>query len=234
MIPFCHERPVNLNVMLASLFFSGFALSLSLCLDLGTVNVAIVREGIARGFWPSFLIGVGSSFGDLTYAVLATTGVALLLGYPAVRWSLWIGGTAVLLYFAATMVRAAVRPKPIDAAEPDGAPRRSLRRSFFWGWGLAVASPTSILWFATVGGSVVAKSPVRGATALTVFLAGFFCAGILWSLGMALLSSASGRRLGPAFVRTISAMSALLFLYFAVTVFLDGYTSLLAPASLEK
>ncbi|TLS51202.1 lysine transporter LysE [Paenibacillus antri] len=219
--------------MLWHLFFSGFALSLSLCLDLGMVNVAIVREGVQRGFWPSFLIGVGSSFGDLTYAVLATTGVALLLGIPEVRWALWVGGTIMLLYFAALMIRAAMRPKSMDAgdaaANGQAAPRRSSLRSFLWGWGLAIASPTAILWFATVGGSVVAKSPVQGALALASFLAGFFSASILWSLGMALLASTSGKRLGPTFVRAISIVSAALFLYFAVDVFLDGYRSFVAP-----
>jgi L-lysine exporter family protein LysE/ArgO len=219
--------------MLWHLFLSGFALSLSLCLDLGTVNVAIVREGVTRGFWPSFLIGVGSSFGDLTYAVLATTGVALLLGIPEVRWALWIGGTLLLLYFTYAMLRAAWKPKSMDdaASNADGgaAPRRSPLRSFLWGWGLAIASPTAILWFATVGGSVVAKSPVQGALALTSFLAGFFCAGIAWSFGMALLAATSGKKLGPTFVRAISLASAALFLYFAVDVFLEGYYSFIAP-----
>lgn len=211
--------------MYLQLFISGFALSLSLCLDLGTVNVAIIREGIARGFRPSFLVGVGSSFGDLTYAVLATTGVALLLGYPAVRWALWIGGTAMLLYFAFAMIKASLHPKTMDLDAP--APRRSALRTFLWGWGLAIASPTSILWFATVGGSVVAKSPVQGAQALGAFLSGFFAASIVWSLGMAALSAAGGRKLGPTFVRAVSIASALLFLYFAAEVFADGYRTLL-------
>ncbi len=33
------------------LFLSGFLLSLSVCLDLGTVNVAIFRTGLQRGMW---------------------------------------------------------------------------------------------------------------------------------------------------------------------------------------
>jgi len=229
MVSFCHEGLVNTNAMMISLFLSGFALSLSLCLDLGTVNVAIVREGITRGFWPSFLVGVGSTFGDLTYAVLATTGVSLLLGITAVRWALWIGGTIVLLYFTISMIRAALKPKSLDAASGEAGSGRSLPRSFFWGWGLAIASPTAILWFATVGGSVIAKSPTQGVEALTAFLGGFFAAGIVWSCAMALLSAFSGRRLGPVFVRTISFLSAALFLYFAVEVFLDGYRSFVAP-----
>lgn len=230
--------------MLIQLFLSGFILSLSLCLDLGMVNVAIVREGMLRGFWPSFLIGLGSSFGDLTYAVLATTGVTLLLGIVEVRYALWIGGTAALLYFAAAMVRSAWKPAAMNggpghskvgptAAGADAGLAGSDRgaaysggRAFLWGWGLAIASPTSILWFATVGGSVVAKSPVQGAHALAAFLGGFFCASVVWSLGMAALSAYSGSKLGPAFVRAISVLSALLFLYLAAEVFLDGYRTL--------
>jgi L-lysine exporter family protein LysE/ArgO len=54
---------------------TGFLLCLSLCMDLGIVNVAILRAGVNRGFLPSFMIGVGSSFGDLTYAVLSVMGL---------------------------------------------------------------------------------------------------------------------------------------------------------------
>ena len=213
------------------LFFTGFALSLSLCLDLGTVNMAVLREGAARGFWPAFLMGVGSSFGDLTYAVLGLAGVGLLLDIPAVRIALWIGGTITLLAYTVIMIRGVFRPtKPgtsIARGDTAPAPPRSSVRSILWGWGLALSSPTAILWFATVVGSVVATSPVRGAAAMTVFLGGFFCCSIVWSLGIARLASYSGQRLGQGFARAISALSALLFLYFAADVFLDGYREFL-------
>ncbi|WP_274361919.1 LysE family transporter [Paenibacillus thermotolerans] len=218
-------------MLLTSLFFSGFALSLSLCLDLGTVNVAIIRAGVVRGFRPSFLIGVGSSFGDLTYAVLAATGITFLLGYEPVRWFLWLGGTAALLYFTIGMVKAAWKPKALqnvsDDAAGNGRDNDKRWKDFFWGYGLAMSSPTAILWFATVGGSVIANSPVRGAGALSVFFAGFFAASIVWSLGVAALSSAGGRSFGPVFIRVISVLSALLFLYLAVHVFINGYVQLI-------
>jgi L-lysine exporter family protein LysE/ArgO len=222
------------SVLLTSLFFSGFILSLSLCLDLGTVNVAIIRAGVVRGFWPSFLIGVGSSFGDLTFAVLATTGITFLLAYEPVRWALWIGGTAVLVYFTIGMVRAALKPKTLQEIGPEGSayPRDNAKRlkDVLSGWGLAMSSPTAILWFATVGGSVVAQSPVKGAAALGFFLAGFFAASITWSLGMAALSTAGGRSFGPSFIRVISILSAILFLYLAADVFMNGYEQFIEGA----
>jgi L-lysine exporter family protein LysE/ArgO len=72
--------------MMMERFVSGFLLSLSLCLDLGIVNVAVVKTGLERGVLPSFLVGLGSSFGDLIYALLSMVGMSLLMQFTVVRW----------------------------------------------------------------------------------------------------------------------------------------------------
>src|SRR6185295_11105661 len=91
-----------------SLFGSGFLLSLSLCLDLGTVNAAAIRLALRAGARPAFLLGLGSGLGDLVYAALSAGGISLLFRFAAVRVALWLGGTVVLLGFAARMFREAV------------------------------------------------------------------------------------------------------------------------------
>ena len=57
-----------------SLLSDGFFLSLSLCLDIGLVNVAIISLTLSHGFRPGFWLGLGSCFGDLVYAALAMAG----------------------------------------------------------------------------------------------------------------------------------------------------------------
>ncbi|SFU79441.1 L-lysine exporter family protein LysE/ArgO [Alicyclobacillus macrosporangiidus] len=209
------------------LFVSGFLLSLSLCLDIGLVNVAIIKTGLERGAWPSFLVGLGSSFGDLTYAVVSMLGMSVLLRFAAVRWALWFGGSAALLYLAGHMVKESLRPRAI-AATADGAAggtdgRGGGMKSLWMGLGLALASPSAILWFAAVGGSVIAATgqhvPVRG---LAAFYAGFFCAGVLWSALVALVAGRARQWLGPRTMRGVSLLSALLLVYFAIRVFLQG------------
>lgn len=212
-----------------SIFLSGFLLSLSLCLDLGMVNVAVLRAGVQRGWLPSFLIGVGSSFGDLLYALLSMVGISLLLQNVYVRWLLWLGGTAVLLYMTWGMIQELRKPKEIvvkNGGEQTEEVRRGWR-DFTWGMGLALASPSAILWFATIGGSVIAASSGGSSSSLLLFFTGFFAASLAWSLFMAVLSSQGGKMLGPRLVRGFSLVSALLFLYFAGKVFLDGYHTLL-------
>lgn len=210
------------------LFTSGFLLSLSLCLDLGLVNVAAMKTGLERGMAAAVALGLGSSAGDLVYAVLATVGVASLLRFPAVRWTLWLGGSAVLVALTAKMLRDAWRIKKLeDWAPPAPAGARSFFGSFAQGFGLAIASPSAILWFATVGGAVIATTAERVTGGLWLFFAGFFAAGLAWTVLVAWVSS-HGRRFGAGFVRALSLASALVFAYLAVKVFIDGYRALAA------
>lgn len=198
-------------------FWTGFLLSLSLCLDLGVVNVAVLRTSLQYGARAGLLVGVGSCIGDVLYFGLAVMGAAALLQWSPVRWTLWIAGTAVLLWLAWRMLREALHPRYLDLSKAV-APQDSVRL-LATGAGLAVASPTGILWFAAVGGSVIASFG-RGAS-LWSFAAGFAAAGIAWTAVFA-FAAARLRTFGSGLVRALSLVSALLFLYFAVRVMLDG------------
>jgi len=206
-------------------FWSGFLLSLTLCLDLGLVNVAIVRTALRRGGGAAFLVGLGSCLGDLAYFVAALLGVGALMRATPVRWAIWLGGTAVLLYLAARMVREVVRPRALDL-ESEGAPARRSLGSLGWGLALALASPTAILWFAAVGGSVIAASATSGGRAQAIpFATGFFAAGVVWSAALSAAAAALVRMGGRRVTRGLAFLSALLFLYFAGLVFLRGWTT---------
>lgn len=212
-------------MVLGLAFVQGFLFSLSLCLDLGMVNVAIIKTGVERGFKPSFMIGFGSCFGDLTYLALALIGFSFILEITVVRWILWIAGTVVLLLLAYKMAKESLHPRMIDwkEGEEDGV-RQSKRRlaDFLFGLGAALSSPTVMLWFVASAGPIVAEVHGDSRYTIAVFIAGFFIAGLLWSLGMAYLSGRAGKALGAKFVRIISLFSALLFVYFAIRVFWSG------------
>lgn len=208
-------------------FVQGFLFSLSLCFDLGMVNVAIIKTGVERGFKPSFMIGFGSCFGDLTYLALALVGFSFVLEITVVRWVLWIAGTAVLLLLAYKMAGESVHPKMInwnvrEGSGETGHKRRRNLSDFLFGLGTALSSPTIMLWFVASTGPIVAEMHGSSRYAIAVFIAGFFTAGLLWSLGMAFISSRAGKALGAKFVRVISLLSAVLFVYFAVRVFWSG------------
>ncbi|ESN31560.1 TPA: LysE family translocator [Klebsiella variicola] len=203
-------------------FSNGFLLSLSLCLDIGIANIAIITLAMQRGYFHGFWLGIGTCVGDLTYALLALAGMAVLLQYEAVRWILWIGGGAVLLWFAGKMLIAAFRKaSELNVSEPHQ--YRPLLREFGRGVVLAMSSPTAILWFATVGGALISRMGQHSVTATSFFLSGFFIAGMFWTCVLCLVGSFGGRLLGQRLLKYSYITSALIFSYFALYVIVSGY-----------
>src|SRR6201991_4673481 len=103
-----------------SLLSDGFFLSLSLCLDIGLVNVAMISLTLSHGFRPGFWLGLGSCVGDLLYATLPPGGMAALLQFESVRWVVWIGGAAILLFLTWKMAREAMFPATAPTVAGDG------------------------------------------------------------------------------------------------------------------
>ncbi|MGS0895018.1 LysE family translocator [Burkholderia stagnalis] len=217
----------------ASMLSDGFFLSLSLCLDIGLVNVAMLSLTLSHGFRPGFWLGVGSCVGDLVYAALALAGMAVLLQFEAVRWIVWIGGGGVLLFLTWKMAREALAPAsaPDDDADAALPPRASARRSFLRGMLLAMSSPSAILWFAAVGGALIAKAGATTPATASIFLSGFFLGGLAWTLFMCTLASQGRKRAGAGLMRACHVTSALLFAYFSYSVIVGGYRDLIAHAA---
>lgn len=203
-------------------FSNGFLLSLSLCLDIGIANIAMITLAMQRGYFHGFWLGMGTCVGDLAYALLAMAGMAVLLQYEAVRWMLWIGGGAMLLFFAVKMLIAAFRKvSELNVSETHQC--RPLLREFGRGVVLAMSSPTAILWFATVGGALISRMGQHSVTATSWFLSGFFIAGMFWTCVLCLVGSFGGRLLGQRLLKYSYIASALIFSYFALYVIVSGY-----------
>jgi L-lysine exporter family protein LysE/ArgO len=217
-----------------SMLLDGFFLSLSLCLDIGLVNVAIISLTLSHGFRPGFWLGLGSCVGDLIYAALALAGMAALLQFDAVRWIVWIGGAAILLFLTWKMAREALFPAsaPPVAGEADPtAPHLGPLRGFLRGVLLAISSPSAILWFAAVGGALIAKAGATCVTTAPVFLGGFFLGGLCWTLFVCGLANHGRKRASTGLLRACHVLSALLFAYFSYSVIVNGYRDLIVQTA---
>ena len=176
-------------------FSNGFLLSLSLCLEIGLANMAMITLAMQRGFAQGVWLGVGTCVGDLIYAILAMAGMSVLLQIEWVRWVLWIGGSAVLCYLCVKMLMSALKVKSNEAGGVASQWGDSNRALFTRGVMLAMSSPSAILWFAAVGGAIIARQGSDAAGA-GLFLSGFFVAGIFWALVLCTLAAQGGRLMG--------------------------------------
>lgn len=207
-------------------FINGFLLSLSLCLDIGVANVAMITTAMRRGYFQGFALGVGTCIGDLIYAVMALFGMAALLQYETVRWVLWIGGSVVLLYFTLRMLRSAIYDNHALSMSDSGV-IASHFQDFSKGIFLAMSSPTAIIWFAAVGGALISSSGDNGFESASLFLAGFFTAGVLFAGVLCFIASQGGKILGDKLLKYSYFASSAIFAYFAGYVIINGYTELL-------
>jgi L-lysine exporter family protein LysE/ArgO len=202
-------------------FSNGFLLSLSLCLDIGIANIAMITLAMQRGFFQGFWLGLGTCVGDLVYAVAALAGMTVLLQFEAVRWVLWLGGSLLLVWFAVKMLLTAWRGDgQVQAGE---VVVESAWREFLRGIFLAMSSPSAILWFAAVGGVLISRSGGGSLVEAGLFLSGFFAAGLLWCLSLCMIASHGGRLLGDRLLTWSYLLSAAIFCYFAVYVIVSGY-----------
>jgi L-lysine exporter family protein LysE/ArgO len=64
-----------------------------------------------------------------------------------------------------------------------------------------------------------------------VFLIGFFCGGLGWTIFICTLASHGRKRAGTQLLRACHVMSALLFAYFAYSVIVNGYRDLIVNAT---
>jgi L-lysine exporter family protein LysE/ArgO len=204
---------------------AGFLLCLSLCLDLGVVNLALIRTALLEGFRPALALAVGSTVGDLCYALVSVTVLTLLLDSRVLRLTLWVGGTLALISLCVEQLHGWLRPTPPPVDDRPRIPT-PWRARFFQGAALALSSPSAILWYAAVGGSIIASAAGDRAR-LVPFLGGFVAGGLSWSVTLAAAVSRARRRVGPRAQRLLHLAGGLLLLYLSVMVGVRGWREFL-------
>src|SRR4051794_1389954 len=76
----------------------GVLLGLGAAVPIGPVNVEIARRTLRGGFLAGVALGCGAVTVDVTYAVLSSLGVRLLVDRPALYWSVTLLGIGLLTW----------------------------------------------------------------------------------------------------------------------------------------
>ncbi len=181
-----------------------------------------IRRGFARGYWPAFLVELGSLVGDAAWAVVALVGVAVIVQSPPVRLMLGLAGAGLLAYLAW---------RAFHDARKDAIPQQhgaTSRGDFASGAFLSLGNPFEVAFWVTVGGSVVSTIiPDPQPLHLVVFFVGFMSGGLLWSVFLAGVVAWGRRLLNPAFFRWVSLGCGVLLSFFGVQLLWNTVQSLL-------
>jgi threonine/homoserine/homoserine lactone efflux protein len=194
-----------------SLFASAFALAIAFSAPPGAVSAEVWRRGLAGGFRPAFLVGLGSLVGDAVWALLAFVGVAFIVERDRARVVLGLFGATVLLVLAAKALAAARTPPPAGRERP----RRTSLGHFATGAAISLANPYAVAFWIGAGGGLSGALD-EGRIGLAVFFAGFMSGALLWTLCVAMLIGVAHRRTGPRFDRWANIVAAAMLGYFGL------------------
>ncbi|MBI3778932.1 MAG: LysE family transporter, partial [Gammaproteobacteria bacterium] len=149
-------------------------IGIAVAAPVGPMSLLCMQRTLRSGHAPGLAFGAGIAAADFTYAVLGAFGLTALtsLLLAGGDW-LRLAGALVLLYFAVRILRA---PPPSAAREKTDA---SPWRGFGAAYGLTLANPPTILFFAGIFASL---APLSTFARATQFALGVFAGSMLWWL----------------------------------------------------
>ncbi|MBE3590432.1 MAG: LysE family transporter [Firmicutes bacterium] len=178
----------------------------------GAVNTEAVRRGLQRGFLPSLMVQLGALLGDLVWAVIGLTGVALVFRFVAIQVVLGIAGVAFLLRMA--WLSYVDARKPMDLNQAQGG---NEQRDFATGLIFSIANPFGIAFWGGIGGGFAAHVSAMPLVDKLVFLfVGFALGALSWCFGISALVAWSRRFVGERLLRGIFTVSSMAMAYFAL------------------
>lgn len=178
----------------------------------GVVNTESLRRGLQRGFVPSFLVQLGALLGDLVWAIIGLTSVALVFHVLPVRIVLGLAGAAFLLRMA--WVSFIDARKPLDL---NGNRSAKEQRDFMTGLIFSLANPFGIAFWGGIGGGLAAQVASMSLLDKLLFLfLGFSVGAFAWCLGISALVAWSRKFIGARVLRGIFTLSSVAMAYFAL------------------
>jgi len=195
-----------------ALLVSSFILAISFCAPPGIISAETIRRGSARGFIPALYVQLGSLVGDITWAIIALTGLSFLIQNQIAKTILSLIGIILMFKLAWNAFKDARSGRELDISESV-----SVYGDFASGAFLSLGNPLNIVFWTGLGTSVFASitgkpQPIH----LVIFFAGFMAGAILWCFFMASLVAWGKQWMTVTFFRWVNLTCTAALVYFAV------------------
>jgi threonine/homoserine/homoserine lactone efflux protein len=173
----------------------------------GPIMAFTVAQGSRKPFAGS-LVAIGHGVVELPLAALIYLGVGVLFQKDAVTVAIGILGGGVLLWMAIEMLRN-YRRAEISGQERD-------LNSFVAGILLTAGNPYFLIWWATVGATLILRSIEFGVAGLVLMTVIHWSCDLVWFQSLSWLSFQGGRFFGKKLQMAIFIMCGLAMLYFGL------------------
>jgi threonine/homoserine/homoserine lactone efflux protein len=200
-------------------FLAGAALiSLSGVMAPGPLSAVTVGKG-SESPHAGIFIALGHGIVEFPLMAVMLFGFGYIFILPGVKPAIGLAGGLVLLLMAIGMFKS-LRGNGITAASDGRSPLAA-------GAVLTAANPYFLIWWATVGASLVIQASGFGIAGVFIFMAVHWLCDIGWSWALSALSYRGGRFFGHGFQKGVFAVSGLLLAVFSGKFIYEAVRSLM-------
>lgn len=185
------------------LIFGYVFLGLSLSAPIGPINAAQLDAGIKKGFWHSWLIGLGAMTADIIYMLMVYMGIVHFINIPFMQAFLWLFGSFVLIYTGVESLMGI--EQQMETSRNNGDTRF---KSFLSGFIISLSNPMTILFWLGIYGSVLAETASKYNVEQIITYSFAIIFGIfIWDVSMAGVASFARRLFTSHILKGISILS---------------------------
>lgn len=204
-----------------SLYTSSFIIGIAFCAPPGIVTAETIRRGLARGFQAAFFIQIGSLVGDSTWAIIAMSGLNILIQNRIAFLILATLGFSLLGYLAWSALRDAYLSSELPKIN------NSDKSDLLTGALLSLSNPFAIVFWLGIGTSVFSGySGKIESIHYAIFFGGFLSGAILWCFFIAGLVAWGHHLMTPLFFRLVNLICGLALTYFSLTLLWQIFSEL--------
>jgi threonine/homoserine/homoserine lactone efflux protein len=189
-------------------FWKSLTIGLAVAAPVGPMSLLCIHRTLDHGQGAGLVFGAGVAAADLTYAAIAAFGVTAVSSV-LLAGAFWIKLAGSLLLVVLGVRIALATPRSENGTGSAG----SSRRAFFTAYGLTMANPPTILFFAGIFASVAS---IASASQSATFAAGVFAGSMLWWVILTTLVSKSAAVFQPATLLWINRISGAVLAAFAI------------------
>jgi threonine/homoserine/homoserine lactone efflux protein len=197
----------------AAFLVQAILISLSGVMAPGPLTVVVVGKG-AQSPRAGAMIAVGHGIVEFPLMALIVVGLAPVLRYETVSAVIGLSGGVVLLWMGYGLLRSLRR------AEDRSEERKA--SPLMAGILMSAGNPYFIVWWATVGATLVFRAWEFGLWQFVVFALIHWSLDLIWYFFLSAASFRGTRLLGTRFLQGVSLVAGLVLLFFGVRFVIDA------------
>jgi threonine/homoserine/homoserine lactone efflux protein len=193
-------------------FLRNVILGISIAAPIGPASLAVIQNGLRRGFLRAFLTGLGITMADATILMVIFFGLSGFVHLSLFRVLIWTLGTIVLLYLGIQSIREALGKIDLERTTV------STTGNPIWvGYLVNISNPLAIVWWLGIFGSLLGASAGSAAKINALLSSSTILIGILcWHTTMSFLTHWGKRFLNERTARYILVIAGLALILFGL------------------